>query len=226
MLSGPCPGTAGRGPAALGEGRDGCGGKLHMGERRPDEMDADFRWNSNVLLGSPRLTDALPCAYRGVRAHGRVASPITDASFPRDSAAPVGAGSNRMCSSRRLDTRVHEPRPTRPFPSPRSRSPSAPLAPEVRPQNERLTNRRFRRPCTARTCRCHRRQDHSPERSSTCASPAAATWACRPRRRRGRVARGRTQQKRPRSKDQGRGRPTGASQTVRTAHRELDRPDA
>ena len=65
-LSGCC----GRGPAALGAGRDGCGGKLHMGERRPDEMDADFRWNSNVLLGSPRLTDALPCAYRGVHAHG------------------------------------------------------------------------------------------------------------------------------------------------------------
>ena len=130
---------------------------------------------------SSKLVDTLPCARRGVRAHGRVASPITDASFPRDSAAPVGAGSNRMCSPRRLDTRVHEPRPTRPFPSPRSRSPSAPLAPEVRPQNERLTNRRFHRPCTARTCRCHRRQDHSPERSSTCASPAAATWACRPR---------------------------------------------
>lgn len=51
-------------------GCDGCGGKLHMGERRSDEMDADFRWNSNVLLRSPRLTDALPCAYRGVRAHG------------------------------------------------------------------------------------------------------------------------------------------------------------
>lgn len=130
---------------------------------------------------SSKLIDTLPCARRGVCAHGRVASPITDASFPRDSADPVGAGSNRMCSSRRLDTRVHEPRPTRPFPSPRSRSPSAPLAPEVRPQNERLTNSRFRRPCTARTCRCHRRQDHSPERSSTCASPAAATWACRPR---------------------------------------------
>lgn len=60
-LSGCC----GRVPAALGAGRDGCGGKLHMGERRPDEMDADFRWNSNVLLGSLRLTDALPCAYRG-----------------------------------------------------------------------------------------------------------------------------------------------------------------
>lgn len=65
-LSGCC----GRVPAALGAGRDGCGGKLHMGERRPDEMDADFRWNSNVLLGSLRLTDALPCAYRGVHAHG------------------------------------------------------------------------------------------------------------------------------------------------------------
>lgn len=175
---------------------------------------------------SSKLVDTLPCARRGVRAHGRAASAITDVSFPRDSAAPVGAGSNRMCSPRRLDARVHEQRPTQPFPSPRSRSPSAPLAPEVRPQNERLTNRRFRRPRTARTCRCHRRQDHSPERSSTCASLAAATWACRPRRRGGRVARGRTQQKRPRSKDQGRGRPTGASQTVRTAHRELDRPDA
>ena len=130
---------------------------------------------------SSKLVDTLPCARRGVRAHGRAASAITDVSFPRDSAAPVGAGSNRMCSPRRLDARVHEQRPTQPFPSPRSRSPSAPLAPEVRPQNERLTNRRFRRPRTARTCRCHRRQDHSPERSSTCASPAAATWACRPR---------------------------------------------
>ena len=164
---------------------------------------------------SSKLVDTLPCARRGVRAHGRVASPITDASFPRDSADPVGAGSNRMCSSRRLDTRVHEPRPTQPFPSPRSRSPSAPLAPEVRPQNERLTNRRFRRPRTARTCRCRRRQDHSPERSSTCASLTAATRACRPR---------------PHPAEatpaQGRGRPTGASQTARSAHRELDRPGA
>ena len=164
---------------------------------------------------SSKWVDTLPGARRGVRAHGRAASAITDVSFPRDSAAPVGAGSNRMCSPRRLDTRVHEPRPTQPFPSPRSRSPSAPLAPEVRPQNERLTNRRFRRPRTARTCRCRRRQDHSPERSSTCASLTAATRACRPR---------------PHPAEatpaQGRGRPTGASQTVRTAHRELDRPDA
>ena len=64
---------------------------------------------------SSKLVDTLPCARRGVRAHGRAASAITDVSFPRDSAAPVGAGSNRMCSPRRLDARVHEQRPTQPF---------------------------------------------------------------------------------------------------------------
>lgn len=78
MPSGPCPGAAGRGPAALGAGRDGCGGKLHMGERRPDEMDADFRWNSNVLLGSPRLTDALPCAQTPCRHMGARQLILTD----------------------------------------------------------------------------------------------------------------------------------------------------
>lgn len=71
-----------------------------MGEPGIDMAGDAFCCDPNDSEFPSRPVDALPCARRGVCAHGSVASFITDTSFPHDSALPAGAGSNRMCDSR------------------------------------------------------------------------------------------------------------------------------
>ena len=69
-----------------------------MGERELCGANAVFRWNSADTRKSSRLVDGLPCAYRGVCAHGRGAPVLVEIPFPRDSAVLFSTGRKRMCN--------------------------------------------------------------------------------------------------------------------------------
>ena len=47
--------------------------RLHTGQRRAIQKSAGFRWNSGVAFRSSRTVDMLPCAPRGLCAHGNAA---------------------------------------------------------------------------------------------------------------------------------------------------------
>ena len=54
--------------------REWAWGRLHTGQRRAIQKSAGFRWNSGVAFRSSRAVDMLPCAPRGLCAHGNAAT--------------------------------------------------------------------------------------------------------------------------------------------------------
>jgi len=48
--------------------------RLHTGQRRAIQKSAGFCWNSGVAIRTSRTVDALPCAPRGLCAHGNAAT--------------------------------------------------------------------------------------------------------------------------------------------------------
>ena len=75
---------------------------LHMGDRGPCRTAAGFCWNDRLFWWAWCLVVGLPCAVRGICAHGSPTMTATDFAVPHDYAVPTDAERTRVCNTRRL----------------------------------------------------------------------------------------------------------------------------
>ena len=71
---------------------------LHMGGWGPCRTAAGFCWNDGLSWWAWCVVVGLPCAMRGVCAHGNPTMTATDNAVPHDSAVPAGVGRARVCN--------------------------------------------------------------------------------------------------------------------------------
>ena len=71
---------------------------LHMGGWGPCRTAAGFCWNDRLFWWAWCVVVGLPCAMRGVYAHGNPTMTATDNAVPHDSAVPADAGRARVCN--------------------------------------------------------------------------------------------------------------------------------
>ena len=76
---------------------------LHMGGRGFCGARAGCCWNDGIFQRASCVVVGLPCAMRGVYAHGSMTTTATttatDIAVPRDSAVPTDAGCTRVCNT-------------------------------------------------------------------------------------------------------------------------------
>ena len=91
----------------------GPGKVLHMGEKGFAGTGADFSHDSAVYRRPSRRVDALPCAHRGVCAHGSVSTNLDDsrrtAVFQRKPASAPSGHRSRMCVTTGRGASICEP---------------------------------------------------------------------------------------------------------------------
>ena len=73
---------------------------LHMGDQGFGGVRVGSCWNYGLFRRSWCMTVGLPCAVRGVCAHGSRTVAVTDGAVPHDSAVPTDAECTRMCNTR------------------------------------------------------------------------------------------------------------------------------
>jgi len=71
---------------------------LHMGDQGFGGVRVGSCWNDGLFRRSWCMTVGLPCAVRGVCAHGSRTIVATKITFPHDSAVPTDAGHGRVCT--------------------------------------------------------------------------------------------------------------------------------
>ena len=86
---------------------------LHMGDQGLCGAGAGFCWNDGIFWRASCPMAGLPCAMRGVYAHGSRTAPATDIAVPHDSAVPTDAGCTRVCNTHHPGTREHQSGPPR-----------------------------------------------------------------------------------------------------------------
>ena len=79
---------------------------LHMGDQGFGGVRVGSCWNDGLFRRSWCMTVGLPCAVRGVCAHGSRTVAVTDVAVPHDSAVPTNTRCARVCNT-------HHPRGTR-----------------------------------------------------------------------------------------------------------------
>ena len=72
---------------------------LHMGDRGPCRTAAGFCWNDRLFWWAWCLVVGLPCAVRGICAHGSRTMTATDFAVPHDSAVPTNTEHARVCNT-------------------------------------------------------------------------------------------------------------------------------
>ena len=77
---------------------------LHMGEWGPCGVGAGFCWNDGLIRRASCAAVGLPCAVRGVCAHGSGIVVVADGAVPHDSAVSSGAECARVCNIGRPGT--------------------------------------------------------------------------------------------------------------------------
>ena len=83
---------------------------LHMGDRGPCRTAAGFCWNDRLFWWAWCLVVGLPCAVRGICAHGSPTMTATDFAVPHDYAVPTDAERTRVCNTHHpcpSDTGIH-----------------------------------------------------------------------------------------------------------------------
>ena len=73
---------------------------LHMGDQGFGGVRVGSCWNDGLFRRSWCMTVGLPCAVRGVCAHGSRTVAVTDGAVPHDSAVPTDAECTRVCNTR------------------------------------------------------------------------------------------------------------------------------
>ena len=68
------------------------------GSLGPLRGEVSFCWNDGLLRRGSCVVIGLPCAVRGVYAHGSRTIVATKITFPHDSAVPTDAGHGRVCT--------------------------------------------------------------------------------------------------------------------------------
>ena len=77
---------------------------LHMGDWGPCGVGAGFCWNDGLIRRASCAAVGLPCAVRGVCAHGSGIVVVADGAVPHDSAVSPGAECARVCNIGRPGT--------------------------------------------------------------------------------------------------------------------------
>ena len=86
---------------------------LHMGDQGLCGAGAGFCWNDGIFWRASCPMAGLPCAMRGVYAHGSRTAPATDIAVPHDSDVSTDAGCTRVRNTHHPRTREHQSGPPR-----------------------------------------------------------------------------------------------------------------
>ena len=77
------------------------------GSLGPLRGEVSFCWNDGLLRRGSCVVIGLPCAVRGVYAHGSGIVVIAGVAVPHDSAVPTDAECTRVCNTQPPGTRRH-----------------------------------------------------------------------------------------------------------------------